>query len=78
MAGLATMVQLVPFQERVRDCVAVPSKWEPTAMHFVGVTHETSYRLLDRAALLLGLGTMAHAVPFHEAVRVWSNPPCAR
>jgi hypothetical protein len=74
--GFGTMNQEEPFHCSMSDALrGGSSEATPTAEQKVVETHEIPVRLLSKEALLLGLGTIDHAVPFHCSMRVcWATP----
>lgn len=78
---VVSLVQELPFQDRARVRVRLPSKYAPTATHDVVLTHDTPDRLLNEVCDPLGLGTIVHPLPFHISVSVdslgASNSPTA-
>ena len=69
-AGLSAIDHDVPFHNSTRSTQAddVLSKYSPTAVHDVEVTHETPSSALVPAPF--GLGTSVHDVPFQDSVNV--------
>src|SRR5439155_807196 len=68
--GLATMLQLVPFQCSTNVWLVVPLLYEPTAQTLLAEMTATPVRLLDAAPAGFGLGTTLQLEPSQCSIRV--------
>ena len=64
--GLGTIDQVEPFQDSTRVPTPVP-----TAVHAVGLKHETAASKLFWVGDVSGLGTIDQVEPFHDSMSVW-------
>jgi hypothetical protein len=67
--GLATTVQLLPFQDSINVREKLPFGYEPTAAHDVADTHHTPFNWFLPAPLF-GLATSVQALPFQDSINV--------
>jgi hypothetical protein len=66
--GLGITDQLPPFHRSIKLFVVVPVEYEPTAKQVLTLAHATPFREATMlAGSTLGLGWVAHAVPFHRS-----------
>jgi hypothetical protein len=72
------MVQLVPFHrsDKVRRMPDLSAE-NPAAVQAEEAAQSTPIRKF-RPAVRLGVGWMAHRVPFHRSARVWTVPALLR
>ena len=77
--GLATIVQVLPFQDSTN---VRPLRWRqsPTALHEVADTHDTPFSWLSLVStlgiVLFGLATIVQVLPFHDSIKVCDDTAC--
>jgi hypothetical protein len=72
--GVATIVQLVPFQRSTNVRLTLELVKPPTAKQLVALVHDTAVRSLDDAPDGFGLATTVQLVPFQRSTNVRPKP----